>query len=273
MNKNQAIGYAYDSLENPMSLEKQGQTIEQFCQENGLELQMIYESAKIEGQSKFDNFKAFLETQREKEITVVIAQIDRITNKFDDILKLKGVLRNTGVKVISTKEDDIKYLELTLGGTIVQTKNTQQMPNQIPYGYEMVDGKLVPKEGEADVVAWMFEKKVQYSDNPPELLMECAREYLKETYSKRDYAKLTETDIKKQAALWVTAYMTAELNVRLGAYTKEGMIREGSKVKERLQASLEEQEKQQIRSATMHYLKFGDVQRYPKSNVYVRKIK
>ena len=154
----------------------------------------------------------------------------------NDILKLKGVLRNTGVKVISTKEDDIKYLELTLGGTIVQKKNTEQKPNQIPYGYEMVDGELVPKEGEADVVAWMFEKKVQYSDNPPELLMECAREYLKETYSKRDYAKLTETDMKEQA-------------------------------------SIEEQEKQQIRSATMHYLKFGDVQRYPKSNVYVRKTK
>lgn len=67
--------------------------------------------------------------------------------------------------------------------------------------------------------------------------------------------------------------MTAELNVRLGVYTKEGMIRKGSKVKERLQASLEEQEKQQIRSATMHYLKFGDVQSYPKSNVYVGKIK
>ena len=133
MSKNQAIGYAYDSLGNPMSLEKQRQKIEQFCQENGLELQKTYETAKIEGQSKFDNFMAFLETQQENEITVVIAQIDRITNQFDDILKLKGVLRDTGVKVISTKEDDIKYLELTLGGAVVQSKNTEQKPNRIPH--------------------------------------------------------------------------------------------------------------------------------------------
>lgn len=273
MSKNQAIGYAYDSLGNPMSLEKQRQKIEQFCQENGIELQKTYETAKIEGQSKFDNFMAFLETQQENEITVVIAQIDRITNQFDDILKLKGVLRDTGVKVISTKEDDIKYLELTLGGAVVQSKNTEQKPNQIPYGYEMIDGELVPKAGEADVVAWIFEKRVQYADNPPELLMECVREYLKGIYSKRDYAKVTEKDIRGQAAAWVTAYITTELNVRLGAYSKNGMIKDGSKVKERLEATLTEQEEQIVKSEAQKCMVFRGKERYPKNDVYVGKIK
>lgn len=273
MSNNQAIGYAYDSLGNPMSLEKQRQKIEQFCQENGLELQEMYECENVEGQRKFDNFRAFLETQMKNGITVVIAQIDRITDEFDDIVKLKGVLRDSDVKVISTKEDDIKYLEITLGGAVVQSKNTVQKPNRIPYGYEMIDGQLAPKAGEADVVVWIFDKRVQYADNPPELLMECVREYLKGTYSKRDYAKLTEEDIREQATAWVTAYITIELNVRLGAYSKNGMIKDGSKVKERLKATLTEQEEQFMKSEVQKSMMFRGQERYPENHVYVGKIR
>lgn len=273
MSNNQAIGYAYDSLGNPMSLEKQRQKIEQFCQENGLELQETYECENVKGQRKFDNFRAFLETQRENGITVVIAQIDRITDEFDDIVKLKGVLRDSDVKVISTKEDDMEYLELTLGGAVVQSKNTVQKPNRIPYGYEMIDGQLVPKVGEADVVVWIFEKRVQYADNPPELLVECVREYLKGTYSKRDYAKLTEEDIREQATAWVTAYITTELNVRLGAYSKNGMIKDGSKVKECLKATLTEQEEQLMKSEVQKSMVFRGQERYPQNDVYVGKLR
>lgn len=51
------------------------------------------------------------------------------------------------------------------------------MKHNIPFGYEMRDGKLVPREIESAIVQYRYEKGIEYSENPPE---ELVREIIEE---------------------------------------------------------------------------------------------
>ena len=51
------------------------------------------------------------------------------------------------------------------------------MKHNIPFGYEMRDGKLVPHEIESAIVQYRYEKGIEYSENPPE---ELVREIIEE---------------------------------------------------------------------------------------------
>lgn len=51
------------------------------------------------------------------------------------------------------------------------------MKYNIPFGYEMRDGKLVPHEIESAIIQYRIEKEVEYNENPPE---ELVREIIEE---------------------------------------------------------------------------------------------
>ena len=45
------------------------------------------------------------------------------------------------------------------------------MRNNIPFGYEMRNGKLVPNETESEIIKYRYEKGIEYNKNPPEELI------------------------------------------------------------------------------------------------------
>lgn len=46
------------------------------------------------------------------------------------------------------------------------------------FGYDMVDGELVMNQTEAEMVQYIFDKRIEYADNPPQQLIdEVAAEY------------------------------------------------------------------------------------------------
>ena len=38
---------------------------------------------------------------------------------------------------------------------------------EIPYGYQMMDGRLIEKSAESNVIKYIFQKTNSYTENPP----------------------------------------------------------------------------------------------------------
>ena len=46
------------------------------------------------------------------------------------------------------------------------------MKNNVPFGYKVEGGRLVPNEIEAEIVSFIYERNDEYSQNPPEELVD-----------------------------------------------------------------------------------------------------
>lgn len=231
MSEEKAIGYAYDSMGQQSSLDKQKKEIEEYCKEHGIELQSVHETSLMLGAKKHETFKEFLESQDAEDITVVVSQIDRLASDFDSFEEIADTLKKKNVTVLSTKEGENQYYSEVLAKKGVPNK----IISQVPFGYEMKDGELVQQQGEAKVVAWVFEKTLEYSDNPPEILTEYVREQLEAKYDAKD---VTDEFVLEQSKLRVKEYLAIELNTRLGTYREIGCAMEQDKVKEMFELPL-----------------------------------
>ena len=69
------------------------------------------------------------------------------------------------------------------------------MRNNIPFGYEMRNGKLVPNETESEIIKYRYEKGIEYNKNPPEELINKIIE---------EYAEYGETLTREEAQERVT---------------------------------------------------------------------
>lgn len=52
---------------------------------------------------------------------------------------------------------------------------------EIPYGYQMMDGRLIEKSAESNVIKYIFQKTNSYTENPPiwgEMVIEGDKIYL-----------------------------------------------------------------------------------------------
>ncbi len=77
------------------------------------------------------------------------------------------------------------------------------------YGYN-ADGTINSKE--ASNIRWLFEKYIEYSDNPPESLVEAAREEAE----LRTGRVVTYDEAKEQVSpSYILEYLTREFNGRL----------------------------------------------------------
>lgn len=72
------------------------------------------------------------------------------------------------------------------------------------YGYNP-DGSV--NEKEAANVRHIFEKSIEYDNNPPQVLIDRAREE-----AEADNLDLTEDELRDKARMMVTAYIAEELN-------------------------------------------------------------
>ncbi len=72
------------------------------------------------------------------------------------------------------------------------------------YGYN-TDGSV--NEKEAANVRYIFEKTIEYNNNPPQALIDRAREE-----AEADKLDLTEDELRDKARTMVTAYIAEELN-------------------------------------------------------------
>ena len=72
------------------------------------------------------------------------------------------------------------------------------------YGYN-TDGSV--NEKEAANVRYIFQKTIEYNENPPQVLIDRAKAEAEE-----DGIDLTEEELRDRARLMVTAYIAEELN-------------------------------------------------------------
>lgn len=93
MRDNKVIGYAYDSMWNATSLEKQKQKIEQYCRDQGYELLFVYEVGKEQDKEKIESFKNFLQKYDVENINIVVVQMNRITNSKEGYLEVVELLK------------------------------------------------------------------------------------------------------------------------------------------------------------------------------------
>ena len=78
----------------------------------------------------------------------------------------------------------------------------------VPFGYDLVNGELVINEDEAKIAKYTFAKQKEYTDNPPEELVQAVIE----RYESRG-EEITYEDAKlKVSYSEILSYITNELN-------------------------------------------------------------
>ncbi len=241
MSKEKAIGYAYDSMGNPSSLERQKEQINKYCEEHGVELQSVHESSSQTGKDKAKSFKEFLESQNE-DVTVVVSQVDRLASDFDSLEEIADVLKSKNATVVSTREGENQYYQ-----EVFEKKGVRvEKMSQVPFGYEMKDGELIQRESEIRTVAWIYDKTLEYSENPPEILTEQVKQELEAIYGK-DSKVITEEIVIDKAKLRVKDFIAMELNTRLAPYKELGTFMDLEATEEMLETPLDENALQSIK--------------------------
>ena len=99
-----AVGYAYDSTKDSDKLKQQKQEIEQYCEDNGFQLQTVYMAGKSDGKSKEEIFKTFVNSLPEEIEYIIVSRLEGVTRdylKYADIEKSLG-----GKRIVLTQVDD-----------------------------------------------------------------------------------------------------------------------------------------------------------------------
>lgn len=175
-----AIGYIRVSTERQategVSLEAQQARIEQWCQANGYELVQIEVDAGISGKS-MDTRKGLQAALAglKKDMVLVFYSLSRLARSTKDALEIAERVSKKKASLVSLSEEVggttaagrftmqvmmvVSELERNLiaertRSALQHKKHTgQKYCNQTPYGFEVIEGRLIEVKAEADVVA------------------------------------------------------------------------------------------------------------------------
>ena len=113
----------------------------------------------------------------------------------------------------------------------------------IPYGYKMIDGKLVADKLESEIVSWTYEKRIYYSEHPPAVLVEgVIEEYKNSKHRVLSYEKAE----KKVSSEAISDYIDREIRLRLVAYDLYGEEESVEDLRNYLTCPLDELNKDEI---------------------------
>lgn len=90
------------------------------------------------------------------------------------------------------------------------------------FGYDIIEGQYVVNEQEAEVVKYYAEKYVEYSDNPPQEVIQAVFEELKERGGRK---KITLEMAREQAKLSEKLYefLFQEIREKFGEIIEKGL--------------------------------------------------
>lgn len=176
-----AVGYIRVSTagqaEEGVSLELQRGKIAAFCELHGLALSETIEDAGESAKSlSRPGVQRVLQLVRSRQVdAVVIYKLDRLFRNTQDALNTSQEFEQKGVALCSISEQldtstpmgkffftiTAAYAEMeraliaerTRAGLAQVRKEGRQVGRSTPYGYNLVDGRLVPNAGEQDVIA------------------------------------------------------------------------------------------------------------------------
>lgn len=181
-----AVAYARYSSDNQRqeSIEAQVYAIKEYCESNNLELIKLYQDEAVSGTT--DDREAFMEMIDESSHLqyelVIVHKLDRFArNRYDSAINKKALEKN-GKRVVSVLEnlDDspesimlesvldgmAEYYSVNLArevrkGLDLNARKGIHNGGKPPYGYDVVDTRLVPNQDEARIVNDIFN---QYLD-------------------------------------------------------------------------------------------------------------
>lgn len=184
-----AVGYIRVStdgqVESGLSLEAQRKKIEAYATLKDLELVEIIEDAGISAKNlNRPGMKRLMELARKKEVdAVIIAKLDRMFRNTVDALETSEALNKRGVALHSIEESldtqsaiggffftmlaALAEMERKLIGERTRTALKQKRARgektggNIPYGYQLEDGKLIPEPQEQAIINKMKQWREQ----------------------------------------------------------------------------------------------------------------
>ena len=114
---------------------------------------------------------------------------------------------------------------------------------EAPYGYKLQDGRLVPDELEKEVVKWIFDRYIKYSEHPPETLVNGVIEEFK--ISKNMDISYEEAE-KMVSSDRIHQYMDQEQRLRIKAFKAFSKDESADDLKYYLECPLETLDKKEI---------------------------
>lgn len=126
------------------------------------------------------------------------------------------------------------------------TDSTMQEPvssenkTDLPYGYELIDGRIVVNESEKEVVVWIFSAMERYSNDVPDILVKQLQQRFYEEYG----AELGYEEAKRRVTFnAIQEYLCTELNVRLMNLKSGNKENRVEQVKESLSTPLSKEQR------------------------------
>lgn len=85
----------------------------------------------------------------------------------------------------------------------------------VPFGYKMIDGIFVVDELESQIVSWIFDRRIGYSEHPPAVLVERVMEEYKISNDLDISYEEAEEKVSSEA---IYDYMVREVRLRVEAF-------------------------------------------------------
>lgn len=115
------------------------------CKDGKIDIIMVHHLSVI--QHNLTKLKRFIAQMKEMDVEIMSE-----TDDIEEIIRVSTLARNMNLAMEAREEELNK--------------------DAVPFGYELVDGKLVVNEFESSVAKFVFEKNYEYYMNPPEEIID-----------------------------------------------------------------------------------------------------
>jgi site-specific DNA recombinase len=185
--RGRSVGYVRVSTSEQaerFGLDVQRERVEEFCRSEGLALVATAEDPGVSGTTPLEErpglISALRAVEADRDITaLVVARFDRLARDTLEALLIERAFTAAGARVlyaegVNGEEDALRMMRTLMHGFAEFEK--RQLVRRLadgrrakaarggyaggrpPFGYEAREGELVPKDGEREVVRWIFEQ-------------------------------------------------------------------------------------------------------------------
>lgn len=176
----------------------QAQRLKDYCEKNGYE---ICETAAVVGDRvvAYPTLMSLLKSAKDNGIeTIVMASTNRIVGTVSEMEEVAKVFHESGVKLETLDGSHDMALEpmglissFLVAAELEAAENAEE-DRELVFGYDLTENGLVVNEDEAEVVKYIFTRRLELATDPPaELIQEVIDDYAK-------YGEILPPDVAKQ---------------------------------------------------------------------------
>lgn len=176
----------------------QAQRLKDYCEQNGYE---VCESAAVigDGVTAYPTLMKLLQSAKDNGIeTIVMASTNRIVGTVSEMEEVAKVFNESGVKLETMDGSHEMALEPMglissfLAAVSLETEENAEKNRELVFGYDLTEDGLVVNEDEAEVVKYIFARRLELAtDSPVELIQEVIDDFAK-------YGEILPADVAKQ---------------------------------------------------------------------------